>query len=266
MFVRLGPVVDPPGSVDVYGHKASPQAVALRFPEVGAFLVSGGREILAEPLPGLDERVLRLFVLGPALGVLVHQREGIALHGSAALVDGRAVVFLGDSEWGKSTAAAACYREGMPLVADDVAWIEGEGIPTIRPAYPQIKLWPDSARALGWDPDRLRRVHPDVDKVAVRAEEGFPDAPVGVAAVYVLAPGDEGHARPTDLTPHEAFVELVRHTFTVDLLEATGQREDHFARCVALADAVRFRRLPVGSDPAEARLLPSRILKDLGSA
>ena len=73
-------------------------------------------------------------------------------------------------------------------------------------------------------------------------------------------------ARPTDLTPHEAFVELVRHTFTVDLLEATGRREDHFARCVALADAIRFLRMPVGSDPAEARGIPARVRESLGSA
>jgi hypothetical protein len=51
--------------------RATTREAYLFWEEAGAFLVRGGREIIIDPAPGVDERVLRLVVLGPAFGALL---------------------------------------------------------------------------------------------------------------------------------------------------------------------------------------------------
>src|SRR5665213_2392016 len=47
----------------------------LNYPGVAAFLIRGGCEILIDVVPGAEERLVRLFLLGPALALLLHQRN-----------------------------------------------------------------------------------------------------------------------------------------------------------------------------------------------
>jgi hypothetical protein len=86
----------------------------------GRFLVRGGREIIVEPAPGVDERVLRSVLLGVALGVLLHQRGLLTLHASAVVINGGAVAFIGRKGEGKSTMAAAFYARDSGVLADDI--------------------------------------------------------------------------------------------------------------------------------------------------
>src|SRR6202011_5530874 len=82
----------------------------LKAKDVGRFRIRRGREIAIDPLPGVSERDIRLFLLGPVLGLLCHQRGLLPLHASAIVADGRAVAFAGPSGIGKST-LAACFQD-----------------------------------------------------------------------------------------------------------------------------------------------------------
>src|SRR5262245_9408047 len=59
--------------------------------QLGKFRVSGGHEIVIDPLPGVEERLLRLPLLGTVIAVLLHQRGWLVLHASAISIDGEAV-------------------------------------------------------------------------------------------------------------------------------------------------------------------------------
>jgi hypothetical protein len=104
--------------------------------------------MIVEPLPHVDEHVLRLYLLGPALGVLLQQRGLLVLHASAVAIGERVVAFVGESGWGKSTTAAALERRGHTVVADDVCalHLRGSEDPLVFPAIPRLKL--DAAPAL----------------------------------------------------------------------------------------------------------------------
>jgi hypothetical protein len=160
-------------------------------------------------------------------------------------MEGAAVAFLGDSKWGKSTTAAALYRSGRPLVADDVLAVDlRSGSPTARPAFPQVKLWPESVAALGIDPDELRVIHPALEKRAFRAQVGFGDEDLRLARMYVLSDGPE--VRVEALEEQEAFVELIRHSYAASLLRDTGTETTHFGQCTSLARGGLVRRLALG--------------------
>jgi hypothetical protein len=226
------------------GHEVSEGDVRLSFEGVGAFRVRGGREIVVEPRPGIDEAIMRLSLLGPALAVLLHQQGFLVLHASCVVMDG-AVAFLGDSEWGKSTTAAALYRSGRPLVADDVLAVDlRSGSPIVRRAFPQLKLWPESVEALGIEPQELRTIHPDLEKRAYRAQVGFDDDDLPLERLYILSDGPE--VRVEALEEQEVLVELIRHSYAASLLRETGTETAHFRQSTSLARAGLVRRLVLG--------------------
>ena len=68
---------------------------------VGRFLIEGGREIVVEPISGIDESMLRPSILGPAMSVVLRQRGLLVLHASSVAINHTAVAFLGSAGWGK---------------------------------------------------------------------------------------------------------------------------------------------------------------------
>jgi hypothetical protein len=214
---------------------------ALR--NVGVFLVSAGRHICVEAHENATEETLRLCILGPALGLALQQRGFLTLHASAVSIQGAAVAFLGGHGWGKSTMAALLQARGYPVISDDLTALEPDSNRVV-PSFPQLKLWPDAAGALGHTSQELPLVHPDVDKRALRFSEGFVRDPSPLRRLYLLAVG-ETTAIET-IPPAQVFEELMRHwygsRFGPALLKSLDLR-GHFLRVSNLASTVGLRRL-----------------------
>jgi hypothetical protein len=251
--IRLGKVdrARPSGVDPESRFWATPRAVFGEYPGTCAFLVEDGRQITIDPHAGIDPRIIRLYLLGPALAVLLHQRGFLVLHASAVKVSGGAVAFVGDKGAGKSTMAAAMHARGHELVADDIVAIDTAGAtPMAYPGFPQLKLFPESAAQLVDDATALPRLHPEFEKRAARIGSRFAADPLPLRAVYELIAGEA--ERIETPPPQQAFMQLVRHSYLLSLLSATGASEAHFRQAVSVAT-----RVPVG------RLVRRRSLDEL---
>ncbi len=177
----------------------------------GRFLAKGGREIIVDPDPGVEDRVWRLSLFGPALGLLLIQRGYLVLHGGAVVVPGGAVLLLGPAGMGKSTLTAELCRQGARLLTDDVVTIDtDDSPPRALPGVPMLKLWPDAvddAPKGTW----TRVLHPDFDKVGRRMDEAAIADPAPVARVFILARGEQLMREP--LTGNLAFRSLMASQF-----------------------------------------------------
>ena len=243
--VRLGRIEDRPPFKDGadISSRVTSDAVCFCIRDVGAFLVRGVGEIVADPDPGVDERDLRYFILGPALAVVLQTRGLLVLHASAVAVNGAAVAFLGNAGWGKSTTAAALNERGHLLLSDDLlaVRVDANAAPLALPGFRQMKLWPDAVASLGAEPEGLPQVRPGVTKRARRLDSGYAQEPVPLRRVYVLSVGDRLQAEPIE--PKQAFFELVAHSYGVEALKAIGVAPAHFRQCAELARVVPVRRL-----------------------
>ena len=188
----------------------------LTYDDLGVVTVREGSLIEVALAPDFEEDALRPTLLGPVLAMLLEQRGFLVLHASVVQIGARAVAFLGQSGAGKSTIAAAFHARGHRLVSDDHAVIgfAGTGV-DVTPAFPQLKLWPDSALAVGQDPAALPRVQRGFDKRARRVETGFTDErTLPLARVFLLESGDAISVAPLSLS--DAFLALVRHTYGIE--------------------------------------------------
>jgi hypothetical protein len=76
----------------------------------------------------IDPWVAEKFERGQVRALLRHLGGELTFHGSAAALDGRAVILLGDSEAGKSsTTAALCKYRSANFLADDVVPVASDG-------------------------------------------------------------------------------------------------------------------------------------------
>src|SRR2546421_12252878 len=149
---------------------ATPQETCISWDRLGTFLVRNGKEIIIEPFPGAEERLLRLPLWGAVLAILLHQRGLLVLHASAVGINGSAVAFIGGKGQGKSTTAATIYARGHKLLADDVVALDmnNSGGPMVLSGIPQFKLWPEAVSSLGDNPELLPKIFSGCEKRARR--------------------------------------------------------------------------------------------------
>lgn len=212
------------------------------FPGIGSFLVHHGREIVIEPDPAADERLIRLYLLGRAFGALLHQRGLLVLHGSAVAIDGGTVAFLGSSGSGKSTVAASLNAKGYPIVSDDLVVIDASGtVPIVYPAFPQLKLWPDVAEHLGYNVDAMPYISPRETKRAAIESSNFSIDPIPLRRIYLLDEGDSIRIRR--LEQQEAMIELVRYSYAFRSLNFGANLSSHFLQCSRVAKEIPISRV-----------------------
>lgn len=239
--IRLGAVARQPDEVAEAGNfvRAGVDEAALFATGIGAFLVCRGRAIVVEPAPGVDPALLRTFLLGPALAVLLQQRRILTLYASAVEIEGAAVAFIGWKGNGKSTTAAALQARGHRLLTDDILALDLAPLtnPTVYPGFPQIKLHPDTA-ALVAQPEALPRLHAKTSKLVYRSYANFSPAPLPLDAIFVL---DEGPAPALEpVAPQAALLALIKHAYASRFLKTADATTDHFRQSRRLC-----RRVPV---------------------
>lgn len=159
----------------------------LSVPRVARILISDGCSITVDIDPAATAHDASAFVLGSSVGIILHQRGALALHGACVAKDGRAIVLCGASGRGKSTTAAALCKRGFTLVADDISVIGSneDGVPIVWPDGRQLKLWRRSIDGLGLDDKAGEVVRPGFEKYFVSPAGAAIDPPL-LSAIYVL--------------------------------------------------------------------------------
>lgn len=211
---------------------------------VAKFAVCKGKEIIVDPFPHVDAQLIRLPLLGMVLAVLLLQRGMVVLHGSAMVVDGVAVAFLGNKGAGKSTLAMALYSAGHNFLADDVVALNltDPNFAAIYPAFPQFKLWPDAvACSPELQAETWSALHPQMTKQSCRLTDRFLLQPVALKQIYVLGINSKAEIRP--LSPQDATIELIRNSYMArfDPLPRTLEAQ-HLSQCADLTRKVSVYR------------------------
>ncbi|MBW8748845.1 MAG: hypothetical protein JF584_15015 [Acidobacteria bacterium] len=219
----------------------APALGRLEMPATCTFSVKDGCEIRLRVEPGADPIEVRNFLYGTGLGIICHQRGVFPLHGSCLSLGGRAVIFSGRSGAGKSTLAATLTQRGHTMLSDDVCALEPatEGW-SVRPAFPRVKLLPQSLEIL---PDlKQSGVHAALQgKYHFRFENvsAFSQKTTPLAAIYFLERGEAGE--PATLlrkTGMDALLLVQQQVFRRRAGELLGRRAAIFASSGAIVSKV----------------------------
>jgi len=226
-------------------RQVAPDQFLLNVAGVGRYYVRNGDYVVVEPDGSAEEREIRLFLLGSVMAALLMQRRIMPIHGSAVVLNDRAIIITGGSGAGKSTLLGALRKCGASYLTDDLAAVtfDETGAPWVQSGYPQQKLWRDSALEMGVDISNCPPVESGMDKYFVAAKEGFCQIPVRLAAVCELRAEERREAIISGLAGPEKLAVLMRHTFRKRLLAGMGLQAAHFKQCADVAAQIAVSRL-----------------------
>ncbi len=164
----------------------------------------------------VSDRDLRTFVVTSGLGALLIQRGALVLNATTLVRDGKAVMLLGSPVTGKSTLAWCLLQQGWQLLSSELSVVDTEGL--VWPGVQQLKLWQDSAVALGLDWQNMPPVRRGLKRYALLPPElPVADRPVPLAVIYGMGGRDEKpHLMEPALedemepTPEESAVRVFR--------------------------------------------------------
>jgi len=164
------------------------------------------------------------YLLGPIMGFVLLLRGCVSLHASAIVIDGHAIALAGQAGAGKSTTAAAFAELGYRVLAEDVVTLDDRGDSfLIQPAYPCIRLWPESVKALYGTKD-LPRLTPNWNKRYLDLTQDpydFQKHPLPLSAIYLLVnrSDDEDAPRIREMTQSEALINLIANMYASYLMD-----------------------------------------------
>jgi hypothetical protein len=217
----------------------------LRIAQVAVFHVRGGAEIRIAAEPGADSGLVRLYTIGSAMGMTLHQRGVLVLHGATIARDGLARIIVGGSGAGKSTLAALLGQAGCAVLGDDTIAIwdapDGAG-KRLWQGSRVFKLWEESLDAMGIAADGLTPLGNRVRKFFVPNPGPSSDTEAELAEILLLEVHDEA-ARIEPVTGLHAVKAIADNTYRPEYVGLLGSEEQHFRQCADLARQVRVSRL-----------------------
>jgi hypothetical protein len=225
---------------------SSGQFFLIRYCDGAEFLIDGsGSRIWCRWRSGASIHNVVTYLYGPVMGLLLRLHGVVCLHASVVSIEDRAVGFVGPGGAGKSTLAAALSQRGYPILADDIlALRQSDGVIEALPAYPGLRLWPESVAALFGSPEALPRITAGWDKRHLQLASGrFETNRRPLAAIYFLSRSDDcPDQRVECMQGAERLRCLIANTYAYDIFDAE-MRAYEFSLLSQLAGTVPLRSL-----------------------
>ncbi|KEZ50320.1 ATP-binding cassette domain-containing protein [Metabacillus indicus] len=238
--------------------------VMFRLPDLGIFLIKGGRQILVSPDKNASLDQIRLYVLGTCMGAVLLQRKILSLHGSAIEIDGSAYAIVGESGAGKSTLAASFIKEGYKLLSDDVipVVLSENDLPVVIPSYPSQKLWENSIRDLGMDATLFKPIYNREKKYSIPVSN-FSYKNVPLRGVFELTKTSSDNISLSKLSGLECFKTLTQHTYRNEFISKMCLNEWHFKTSSSFLTTIKLYKLSRPINRFSAEQLRSLIINTI---
>jgi len=248
----------------------------LRFHDLADFLIgaNGRRITCVATTDAISGATLRHLVIDHVLPRALNLLGFDALHATAVVINEAVCAFVAEAGTGKSTLAASFHLAGYPAFCDDCLVLRPTRPLSALPAYPGVRLWEESFRALG---GTAASVGIPVAQYTAKTRhlggaEGFRAEPLPLARIYLLeraSPNASSSAasmpRLHNVKPGDALSALIAATFPLDITDQ-AMLTRHFRLLSRVAAELPIRRLTMPTDFAALPAARALILADCAPA
>lgn len=210
---------------------------------IATYYIRKGQEIVVEPYRDIEDHYIKTYILGSAFGLLLIQKNIVAIHGGAVVFNDKAIICTGDTGAGKSTLTSALRLNGAKLVADDVSAIDIKDEIMVYPAYPQQKLCGDAVRKLGYDTGNFIRIDEGRDKYAIPSKSEFIDKPVKLSSIFEIMVGNVEEVEIKELRGSEKMNTIMKNIYRGYVNQLAGLDREYFKKCLKVTKDINVYRI-----------------------
>ncbi|EPB8166165.1 hypothetical protein ACSXDQ_13035 [Clostridium perfringens] len=203
---------------------------------IGSFYIYDGKNIIVQPSENADNQGIKTFILGTSFGMILLQRNKVAIHGGAILIGENAIILTGQSGAGKSTLTNAFRQYKYPFMADDVSsTIELQDVIFIEPAYPQQKICRDAMEKMGYRIDDFKLIDEDREKYVIPTHESFVKEKRKLQAIFEIEPYDGEEVKIEEISGGEKMKTILRNIYRIEIIAPHGIPPVYFKKVINIA-------------------------------
>lgn len=219
--------------------------VWYNIPELGVFLIENGTKIRIFPIKGVDEDRFKTYILGTSLGMIMIQRNRVAVHGGTIVLNDGSVIITGESGAGKSSLTSAFRMKGFKFLADDVSVIDFDSNKQyiVTPAFPQQKLCRDTVMKLGLDIKDYKLINRERIKYAIPVKDEFEGNSKPLKGIFFLSVSDVNNVEVEELKGEEKLQVLLNNIFRIEYGFNTGIQGGYFKNLLNIVKNVPIYKI-----------------------
>ena len=213
---------------------------------VAIFHIYNGDTVIVEPMGDKNNKMIKLYIMGSVMGMILLQKNRVAIHGGGIVVDGKGCIFTGQKCAGKSTITTALRKKGYKFIADDVCSINIGDVNTISHGFGYQKLCEDAMGKLGYNIDDYEPFRGDLDinKYIVPAFDEFTKEEVPLEAIFELSVGDVEKVEIEEVLGASKINKILENIFRIEILQfAGGIDPSYFKKCLNIAKNTRLYKI-----------------------
>ena len=214
----------------------------LYIEDVAIYYIFNGTNIIIEKQQdNVDMYDIKAYLLGTALGIILIQRNSIAIHGGTILIDNKAITIVGDSGAGKSTLTSALRIKGYPFMADDVSVLSDN---KVNFSYPQQKLCRDAMKKLGYDIKNYNMIDDDREKFAIPVKDNFIMELNKLNAIFEIAVTDSNEEVSfEEIKGSEKLNVFLKNVYRIEVAKIVGINPIYFKKCLDIVSDINMYRI-----------------------
>ncbi|MFZ2959947.1 MAG: hypothetical protein WA705_23960 [Candidatus Ozemobacteraceae bacterium] len=233
----------------------------LRVDGIAKYYVENGNMIVIDPEAGTNKEDVRVFLLNTVIAALLQQRDYLILHGSVALINGKAVALVGPSRSGKTAIALSLYEKGYQILSDEICAIKTKnGKVLIYPGIPQLNVWHDTLAAEGKNVSGCQPIRRGLEKFAFRVEDRFCRDAFELSDIIFLKHHNKETMLSEALKGGEKLEHLLKNTYFV---ETTSDKVANFQVCGDAVNHANIMKVTFNNKLYQVDKLTNFIIKKL---
>ena len=215
--------------------------IYLYIEGIATYLILNGNKVIVDVYKNADKDKVKIYLLGSVLGILLLQRNQIAIHGSVISKNNRAFIITGDRGAGKSTLTTALMLKKYDFLSDDVASISYIDKPLINHGFPYQKLCEDAMEKLEYDKSKYKSFTADNKiKYLVPVKEKFVTANSELNLIFEIIVGYEDDDVKIEEVKGHDFENIYRKEY---ITACGGMDKEYFRQCVLISKNIRFYKI-----------------------
>lgn len=221
------------------------EQVWFHIDQVATYFIKNGNMVIIEPCENCNESLMKVYIMGSVLGLLLLQREVTAIHGGTIIIDGKAAIFTGERGAGKSTLTTAFGKKGYYFLSDDVAVLNFDNEIAIKPGFPYHKLCADTLESMNYYMEDYSFFQADgIIKYLVPDFKGFYKEKVPLTSIFELNIDDVDNVKVEEIVGGEKLNKIIKNIYRIEYLSSMGgMTPNYFKKCIEVAKKIKFYKI-----------------------